>query len=484
MNPLLLLVTGALVNALGTGMTAFGLGVHVYNTTGSATAVSLVQLCAFAPIVLLAPLAGVLADRYDRRLMMILGDGGSVLGLGLVYLAVTHGAGVEAVCAGVLLSSCLAALTEPALRATVTDVVDPDDYVRASGLLQLAAAARYLLAPLAAGLLLEHIGLSGILLLDASTCLVTVALTTRVRALLGPVAADADPAGLLARLREGWRAVTASSALRTVIGLMTVVTFAMGAVQTLLKPILLPLGSASAVGVCETLAAVGLLIGSAAVTALSSAPPARLLTQGLAGAGVAMTLLCLRPSMVWVAAVGLLMFAALPLGNAGADAIVRIELPNAVQARAWGLISVLTQCGYLVAFTVLGPVADHLAEPALADGGALAPSLGAIVGTGAGRGCAVVVSVLGLLMLAVAALTHHWRHRLTPVSQEAPAAPAPPAADGTDHPGTDGSDVDGTDHPGTDGADADGAHDPEDASFAAASARRDTPETDGGPSSC
>ena len=90
MNPLLLLVTGALVNALGTGMTAFGLGVHVYNTTGSATAVSLVQLCAFAPIVLLAPLAGVLADRYDRRLMMILGDGGSVLGLGLIYLAVTQ----------------------------------------------------------------------------------------------------------------------------------------------------------------------------------------------------------------------------------------------------------------------------------------------------------------------------------------------------------------------------------------------------------
>ena len=87
------------------------------------------------------------------------------------------------------------------------------------------------------------------------------------------------------------------------------------------------------------------------------------------------------------------MFTTLPLGNAGADAIVRIELPNAVQARAWGLISVLTQCGYLVAFTVLGPVADHLAEPALADGGALAPSLGAIVGTGAGRGCAVVRKV-------------------------------------------------------------------------------------------
>nr|WP_283251380.1 MULTISPECIES: MFS transporter [unclassified Actinomyces] len=413
----MLLVAGALVNALGTGMTSFALGVHVYTTTSSAAAASLVQLCAFAPIVLLAPLAGVLADRHDRRLMMILGDGGSVLGLALVYLAVSAGAGTGAVCAGLLVSSCLASLTEPALRATVTDVVDPENYVRASGLLQLTAAARYLLAPLSAGLLLGRVGITGILLLDASTCLITVALTAVVRTRVGTVASDTDPAGLLTRLAEGWRAVTASTAVRSVIGLMVVVTFAMGSVQALLKPILLPLGPASAVGLCETLAAIGLLAGSAAVAALSATPPARLLTLGLAGAGAAMTLVCLHPSMVWVAAVGALLFAALPLGNAGADAIARSELPNNVQARAWGLISVLTQSGYLIAFALIGLVADHVAEPALADGGALAPTLGALTGTGPGRGCAAVVSLLGLLLLGVAAQTHRWRHRLAPVDQ-------------------------------------------------------------------
>ena len=41
---------------------------------------ALVQLCAFAPIVLLAPVAGALADRFDRRLMMVIGDGGSEIG--------------------------------------------------------------------------------------------------------------------------------------------------------------------------------------------------------------------------------------------------------------------------------------------------------------------------------------------------------------------------------------------------------------------
>ena len=75
MRYLSLLLVGALVNSVGSGLTAFGLGVFAYNTYGTASAVALVQLCAFAPIVLLAPLAGALADRFDRRLMMLLGDG-------------------------------------------------------------------------------------------------------------------------------------------------------------------------------------------------------------------------------------------------------------------------------------------------------------------------------------------------------------------------------------------------------------------------
>ena len=413
-GPFALLVAGSFVNALGTGMTAFVLGVHAYSLTGSATAVSLIQLSAFAPLVLLAPLTGVLADRFDRRLIMILGDGGSVVGLAVVCLAVARAGGIAWLCLGVLLSSCLASLTEPALRASVTDVVEPDDYVRASGALQLASAAKFLLAPVVAGFLLSVIGVTGVVLLDAATCLVTVVLTWRVRGLIGAAAVEADSAGLMDRLADGWRAVTATRSLRAVIALMILVTFAMGATQTLLKPILLPLGDARSVGTVETLAAVGLLAGSAAVSALAHWRPVSLLTLGLTGAGAAMTVLCLRPSPIWVAVVGVALFAALPAGNAGADALVRAQVPGGVQARAWGLISLITQSGYLVAFMVAGPAADRLLEPALADGGAWALGLGAVVGTGPGRGSAVVVSAVGLLVLAVAVVTHRARRLLEP----------------------------------------------------------------------
>ena len=162
MKYLHLLLVGAFVNSVGTGMTAFGLAIFAYTTYGTASSVALVQLCAFAPIILLAPVAGALADRFDRRLMMVIGDGGSVLGLGVVMAALSASEPrLSHILTGVVVSSCLAALTEPALRASVTDLVDEDDYVRSAGLLQAASSARYLLSPLLAGLLLPLVGLRG-----------------------------------------------------------------------------------------------------------------------------------------------------------------------------------------------------------------------------------------------------------------------------------------------------------------------------------
>jgi len=84
-----LLVLGSFINSLGTGLSAFGLAVVILRTYGTASSVAAVQMSAFAPLVLLAPLAGGLADRYDRRLMMMIGDAGSILGLGVILTALS-----------------------------------------------------------------------------------------------------------------------------------------------------------------------------------------------------------------------------------------------------------------------------------------------------------------------------------------------------------------------------------------------------------
>ena len=292
-----LLVLGSFINSLGTGLSTFGLAVVILRAYGTASSVAAVQMSAFAPIVLLAPLAGVLADRYDRRLMMMIGDAGSILGLGVILAALSSPRpSLGWICAGAVISSCLAALTEPALRASVTDLVSEEDYVRSSGLLQLASAAKYLLAPAAAGFLMPLVGPWS----PAAGC----------RHLPGhrgvhrdgaPRPGDRDaathraPPGRDRSIMAGWLTVSSHPALRSLVVLMTMATLAIGVVQVLLKPILLPTVSTAEMGVVETVAATGMLMGAALVTAWKSAQPTTLLAAGLAGTGAAMSLLPVGP---------------------------------------------------------------------------------------------------------------------------------------------------------------------------------------------
>ena len=163
----LLLWAGQMVSAIGGGLTSFGLGVYVFEQTGSAASMALVTLLAFLPTLVLSVPAGVLADRYDRRLMMMLGDGLSALGVLYILICMLRGgAALWQICVGVLVSSVFSALLEPAYRATVSDLLSREEYSRASGLVSLAGSARYLISPLLAGLLLAVSDIKLLLVID------------------------------------------------------------------------------------------------------------------------------------------------------------------------------------------------------------------------------------------------------------------------------------------------------------------------------
>ena len=151
----LLLWSGEFISAVGSGLTSFGLGVYVFEQTGQASAMALVTLLAFLPGLLLSVPAGVLADRYDRRLLMLLGDGLSAVGLIFILICVLRGgAQVWQICVGVTISSLFSALMDPAYKATVTDLLTPEQYTKASGLIGIAGSAKYLVSPILAGFLL------------------------------------------------------------------------------------------------------------------------------------------------------------------------------------------------------------------------------------------------------------------------------------------------------------------------------------------
>ena len=100
---------------------------------------------------------------------------------------------------------------------------------------------------------------------------------------------------------------------------------------------------------------------------------------------------------------GFLFFATLPFATTCIDVLIRKCIDNEKQGRAWGLISLISQVGYVVAYVFAGVLADYVFNPALAEGGALADSVGKIIGTGETRGIGflIILSGLGLIITAL-----------------------------------------------------------------------------------
>ena len=101
----ILLWAGELISQIGGGLSIFGLGVYVFKQTGRASDMALITLFGFLPSLLLSAPAGVLADKYDRRLLMMIGDGCS--GAGVVFILfcmINGGATLIQICIGVFIS--------------------------------------------------------------------------------------------------------------------------------------------------------------------------------------------------------------------------------------------------------------------------------------------------------------------------------------------------------------------------------------------
>ena len=178
----LVLWSGDFISQIGGGLTSFGLGVYIYNKTGSAAQMALITLLGFLPTLVLSVPAGVLADMYDRRKLMMIGDGCSALGILYILLSMQKGdASLFQICIGVFISSVFSSLLEPSYRATVTDILSEEEFTKASGLVSLSGSARYLVSPVIAGLLLGLYDINLLLVLDICTFFVTLATTAFVK---------------------------------------------------------------------------------------------------------------------------------------------------------------------------------------------------------------------------------------------------------------------------------------------------------------
>ena len=399
---------GEFVSSIGSGLTAFALAVYVFQMTGTATSVSLVMLFSFLPSILLSPVAGVLADRFDRRLMMIIGDSLSALGLLFIFLIMATGEiALWQICLGVTISSIFIALLEPSYKATITDLLTEEQFSKASGLVQLAASSKYLFSPIIAGFLLTVTNTETILIIDISTFFVTVFTVIFVKRNLRVMKKKQEKQNFLKSLVEGWYAVKENGFVMYLIMIISLVTFFIGFVQTLLTPMMLSLTDVKMLGIIQSFSSIGLIISSLIIGIfVISTKYTKQLVIGLGFAGYFISMMGLTTNIYFIGGAIFLLFASLPFVNTSAEVLIRKTIENEKQGRAWGIIGIISQLGYVVAYSISGLLADNVFNPLLVEGGALASTIGSVLGTGQGRGIGLLFIISGMMVVLLAVITY------------------------------------------------------------------------------
>ena len=395
---------GQLVSSIGGGLTAFTLGVYAYEKTQTATSFALVTLFSFLPSLLLRPIGGVLADRFDRRVMMIIGDIGSATGVAFIWFLLKYQGNIELwqIYLGVSISSIFLALQSPAYKASITDLLTEEQFAKASGLVQLASSAQYLVSPIVAGFLLSMTSIENILILDIFTFIFAALAVVAIKKEASKSHSDSPHLSLFKDLKEGWEVIVCNQGVLTLILIISLVTFYIGFLQTLLGPMILSFSTPQTLGTILSTSALG-MIGTSLYIGIRkvSTDYVRMLSYGLIGAGVFFALMGLSTNVYVITLNGFLFFCALPFINTSTDVLIRKSIPNEKQGRAWGIIGVLSQIGFIVAYGVAGYLADRIFNPLLVEGGILTSTIGQIIGVGNGRGIGLLFIFSGLLVVLI-----------------------------------------------------------------------------------
>ncbi|MDA0638053.1 amino acid adenylation domain-containing protein [Nonomuraea sp. MCN248] len=392
-----------LVSMTGSALTEFAVPLWIYTTTGSVAKFALMAVVGLVPGMLVAPIAGAIIDRTSRRRVMLAGDVAAfAIQLAFGVLLWTGNLSVELIYP--LLGCLSVALTFQRLAyfSAVPQLVPKHLLGHAVGVTQLGTGTAQLLVPLFAVGLLSTIGLGGILLLDVIGYAVAIVTLLVVR----------FPATMPWRRREsikneilgGLRYALGHRGFVAMLLFFVVLNVFLAPLLLMFSPLVLAFAELSDVGRISFLAGVGTFAG--ALVMIIWGGPRRLRLRGVLLCTLVLGCFCLltglRADLAVIAAgvCGITLW--ITLLNGIYTTIVQVKVPQRFHGRVFAMNTLIAWSTLPIGYGLVAPYAASLLDPLLLDGGALASTVGAVIGTGPGRGIGFMYVLFGLVIVAIA----------------------------------------------------------------------------------
>ena len=405
MKGLFVIWLGQIVSGIASSITAVALPIWIFSITGSGTSVGLLEFFFFGAYMLFALFAGVLIDRYNRKMMMLVYDFMSLSSLAILLVIQTAGKlEVWHLYLAAVVQGVGFAFQSPSYSAAIASMIPKKHYIRANGLMSLLNDAPEIFGPLLAGGLYLIVGLNGILALNLLAFVFSIGALLFVEVPPKPqsVTVERTSKKLLRQTIYGIRYIFRRPGL---LGLQLI--FFMGnlfsgialSTAALYPMILLRTGNdTQIVGIVQAAGALMAVLSGIFITAWGGIrrPINAILLGWILSSVFGLTLLSMgQVFLIWLVGMSINSIFE-PVVNVSMDTFLQTKIPPTMQGRVFSASDFLSQA--LIPFTPLlaGLFGDRIFEPAMTRGGPLADTFGWLVGTGPGSGFGLLILICGI----------------------------------------------------------------------------------------
>ncbi|MGF1674510.1 MAG: MFS transporter [Rivularia sp. (in: cyanobacteria)] len=406
MRNFLIVWLGQLVSAMGSQMTGFAIEIWAWEITGKATTLTLVGFFSLLPSIIITPISGVIVDRFNRKLLMMVGDTVAVLStIVILLLHLTNNLQIWHFYLTGAIVGTFNQFQSLAYSASVSLMIPKQHYTRASSLEFVSSYGSQIIAPALAGFLYTIIGFVGIWLIDIFTFSIAISTLFFINIPQPlPTKETEKITNIWHDLGFGWRYITNQKSLLALLIVNILFWLPHDIGNSLYTPMILSRtnNNTLVLGSLASAAGLGGVMGAIIVSTWGGFQrKIKGVLFGMMGAGLSKIIFGLGTTpWVWIPAqfCSSLNF---PLNGSSDTAIWLAKVAPNVQGRVFGTRSFVLQIASAVAYLMAGPLADRVFAPAFNQGGSLVGIFGEMFGKSAGAGIAMLYVICAVCMLLV-----------------------------------------------------------------------------------
>jgi len=397
---------GQMISGIASSITFFALPAWILeNTDISGNALGPWEAIFFGSYLAVVLFAGVLIDRYSRKMMMLVYDFMSLTAITiLLVLQATDSLAVWHLYVAAIIQGVGFAFQAPSYAAAITTMVSRKQYLRANGIISLLDNAPGIFGPILALTLIRFLGLTSILGINLLAYVISIGALLFVEIPPSPHTEEGERSHTQF-LREAMYGIRYIFRRPGLLGVQLVFFFgnlfsgialSVTALYTMIS--LRTGGDPTAAGAVQSIGNLAAVLAGVYLSTLGGIKrPIRAILWGwIFSSLLGLTLLGIgRFLLIWLIAV-IIDSVFEPIVNVSIDTLLQTKVPPDLQGRVFSASDFLAQAMIPVAPLLAGFFGERVFEPAMAEGGALVPIFGWLVGTGPGAGFGLLILLCGV----------------------------------------------------------------------------------------